>query len=281
MRIMLLAGLALTVLLITLAPSEGQDKKATPVPAQPAVKPIKALLVIGGCCHDYGKQKDIIAKGISARANVEFTIAYEKDTGTKKVNPVYNNPNWAAGFDVIVHDECCADVKDLKMIERILEPHRQGLPGLVLHCAMHSYRTDGWNTKGAKPTPWFEFTGLVTTGHGAQQPIDVTYVDANNPITMGLENWKTKNEELYNNFSGKLLDTAKPLTRGKQGKSETIITWTNIYNGKAKVFGTTLGHNNETINDDRCMTLMTRGLLWATGHLTDDGKPAPGYGPVK
>ena len=29
-------------------------------------KPIRALLVIGGCCHDYAKQKEILTKGISA-----------------------------------------------------------------------------------------------------------------------------------------------------------------------------------------------------------------------
>src|SRR5262245_21991941 len=81
--------------------------------AQPEVKPLRALLVIGGCCHDYAKQKDILTKGISARANVQWTIAYDPDTGTKHVNPVYTKPNWADGFDVIVHDECCSDVKDL------------------------------------------------------------------------------------------------------------------------------------------------------------------------
>ena len=27
------------------------------------VKPLKALLVLGGCCHDYAKQKDILAAG--------------------------------------------------------------------------------------------------------------------------------------------------------------------------------------------------------------------------
>ena len=32
------------------------------------VKPIKALLVIGGCCHDYAAQKEILAKGLAARA---------------------------------------------------------------------------------------------------------------------------------------------------------------------------------------------------------------------
>lgn len=30
-------------------------------------KPIRALLVLGGCCHDYGHQKDILTRGISRR----------------------------------------------------------------------------------------------------------------------------------------------------------------------------------------------------------------------
>ena len=28
-------------------------------------KPIRALLVLGGCCHDYGKQKDLLTRGIT------------------------------------------------------------------------------------------------------------------------------------------------------------------------------------------------------------------------
>jgi type 1 glutamine amidotransferase len=139
---------------------------------------------------------------------------------------------------------------------------------------MHCYRSEGWPDK---VTPWFEFTGLQTTGHGAQQPIDLTYVDKESPITKGLENWKTIKEELYNNSAGKLLETAKPLAGGKQGRSESIVVWTNSYNKKTPVFCTTLGHNNETVADDRYLDLVTRGLLWATGHLTDDGKPATGY----
>jgi type 1 glutamine amidotransferase len=82
------------------------------------------------------------------------------------------------------------------------------------------------------------------------------------------------------------MPTAKPLAKGKQvskakdGKEridETVVVWTNEYNGKAKVFATTLGHNNETVSDPRYLDLVTRGLLWSTGHLTDDGKPAAGY----
>jgi len=99
-------------------------------------KPIRALFVCGGCCHDYAHQKDIIPKGISARANVEWTIAYDPDKSTKHLNPVYENPEWYKNFDVIIHDECSADVKDLAVIANILKPHKDGLPGVVLHCGI-------------------------------------------------------------------------------------------------------------------------------------------------
>ncbi len=231
--------------------------------AQNETKPIRALLIIGGCCHDYAQQKEILTKGISARALVQWTIAYDPDKGTKHLNPAYESAEWAKKYDVVVHDECCADVTDLEVINRILEPHRQGLPGVVLHCGMHSYRSTGY----PKTTPWFEFTGLASTGHGKQLPIALAIVDKDNPITKGQVDWTTINEELYNNSAGKLLETAQPLMRGKQGKSDFIVTWTNLYKGKTKVFATTLGHNNETVNDPRYLDLVARGLLWSVGKL--------------
>ena len=243
--------------------------------AEDAPKPIRALLVIGGCCHDYAKQKDILTKGISARANVQWTIAYDPDTGTKHLNPVYNSADWAKNYDVIVHDECCSDVKDTELINRILEPHRQGLPGVVLHCGMHCYRSTGF----PKTTPWFEFTGLITTGHGPQAPIALTFLDKDSPITIGQTSWTTINEELYNNFAGHLEGTAHALVRGKQtfptkrnakpSVSDTVVVWTNMYKGKTKVFATTLGHNNETVADPRYLDMVTRGLLWSVGKLDD------------
>ena len=246
--------------------------------AKPAEKPIRALFVCGGCCHDYAHQKDIITEGIAARANVVWTIAYDPISTTKHLNPVYENPEWSKDFDIIVHDECSADVKDLAIIDNILKPHKAGLPAIVLHCAMHCYRSEGW--EGGKPsmTPWFELTGLQTTGHGAQLPIDISFLDKENPITKGIGDWTTTNEELYNNIAGKLLDTATPLAKGKQisknkdgseKTTETIVVWTNTYNGKAKVFGTTIGHNNKTCGDPRYLDMVTRGLLWSVDKLDD------------
>jgi type 1 glutamine amidotransferase len=253
-------------------------------------KPIRALLVLGGCCHDYAHQKDILAKGIAERANVEVTIAYDPDKTTKHVNPVYEKDDWAKGYDVVIHDDCTADVNDDAIVARVVKPHKEGVPAVVLHCAMHSFRTKGWDNKSAPPTPWFEVTGLPTVRHGAQLPIALTFVDKQSPITKGMEDWTTIKEELYNNNIGKLLDTAQPLARGKQtvkgrdGKERTddyVVAWTNTYNGKTKVFGTTIGHNNQTVSDPRYLDLVTRGLLWTTGHLTEDGKPAPGYEAAK
>lgn len=244
--------------------------------ATAAEKPIKALFICGGCCHDYLHQKDIITQGISARAPVEWTIAYEPSTEQDKLNPIYNNPDWYKGFDVVVHDECTSKVVDLNAINNvILKPHKDGLPAVVLHCAMHSFRSEGWPKQ---VTPWFELTGLRTTAHRAQAPISIHFIDKDNPITKGLEDWTTVNEELYNNEYG-LLETAHPLARGKQTNVDRktgqekhfddVVVWTNLYNGKAKVFGTTIGHNNKTCADARYLDLVTRGLLWTLGREGD------------
>ncbi len=200
-----------------LLPIAGAEEKK----AADKVKPIRALLVLGGCCHDYEKQKDILTKGISARAHVEFVIAYDPDKGTKHLNPLYQKPDWAKGFDVVVHDECCSDVKDLDLINRILEPHRQGLPGVVLHCGMHCYRSAGFPDK---TTPWFEFTGLASTRHDDQLPIAITFLDKESPITRGMKDWTTIKEELYNNYTGSLLDTARPLAAASRCSRMARIT---------------------------------------------------------
>jgi type 1 glutamine amidotransferase len=242
--------------------------------AEEPVKPLRALLVLGGCCHDYKAQKDLLANGINERAHVEVVIAYDPDNTTKHLNPVYENADWSKGFDVVIHDECSADVKDPAIIERILAPHREGLPAVILHCGMHCYRSEGF----PKTTPWFEFTGLLTTGHGPQAPIEIHNVAADHPVMRGMADWTTINEELYNNITGNLLDTAMPLARGvqttknKKGEETTadnVLIWTNSYHG-TPVFATTLGHNNQTVSDPRYLDLVTRGLLWTCGKLNDN-----------
>ena len=241
--------------------------------------PIKVLLITGGCCHDYKTQKDILKTGLQARANCVVDQIHVDNGSTKPPLPIYGNPEYAKGYDVIVHDECSADINDPKVIADVMKPHIDGIPGVNLHCAMHSYRFGNFGqpvAKGADNAKWYEYLGLQTTGHGPQEPIAITFVDKEHPITKGLADWTTIKEELYNNIS---ILGGHALARGKQKDVDNVVAWTNEYGDKkTKVFSTTIGHNNDTVADPRYLDLVTRGVLWTTGHLNAEGTAAVGYG---
>jgi hypothetical protein len=253
-------------------------------------KPIRVLLITGGCCHDYAKQKDILKKGIEERANVIIDQLHSPDTSTHPPLAFLGNPDYAQGYDLVIHDECASDINDPAKVEAVLKPHRDGLPGVNLHCAMHSYRI-GNPTDPVEPgTPhglWFEYLGLQSSRHDQQLPIAITFTDKQSPIAKGLADWTTVNEEQYNNVH--VFDKAREVARGKQvipqkqGGAKTndfVVVWENHYGPKnTRVFSTTIGHNNATVEDPRYLDLVTRGVLWATGHLEDDGTPAKGFGP--
>ena len=98
---------------------------ATPTIAD-EVKPLRVLVVAGGCCHDYANQKEILKKGIEARLNAKVEMAYDATKGTKPVFEIYKKDGWYKDFDVVVHDECAADITDPTYVENILKAHREG-----------------------------------------------------------------------------------------------------------------------------------------------------------
>ena len=59
------------------------------------------------------------------------------------------------------------------------------------------------------------------------------------------------------------------LPKAKEKLEDNVVVWTNLYNEKTRVFGTTLGHNNETVADPRYLDLITRGLLWSVDKLDE------------
>lgn len=253
-------------------------------------KPIKVLLITGGCCHDYADQKGILKNGLEKRANITVDQIHTDDSSTHPPLAILGNPDYAKGYDLVIHDECGADISDPQKVQDVLAPHKNGTPGVNLHCAMHSYRIGNPNDPVTEGTPhgyWFEYLGLQSSAHGAQLPISITFKDKNSPITHGMEDWTTIHEELYNNIH--IFNSAHPLALGKQTfrqkngdekSNEYVVIWTNQYGPKkTRVFSTTIGHNNETVSDPRYLDLVTRGVLWATDHINEDGTPAKGYGP--
>ena len=213
--------------------------------------------------------------GIEERIRAEVTVEFNADKGTDATFAIYDSVDWANGYDVILHDECSASVTEKAYVKRILDAHKNGMPAVNLHCAMHSYRWGEFREPvepGADNAGWYEMIGLQSTGHGPQSPIDVSYSDASHPITKGLENWRTTNEELYNNV--RVLQGAKALATGNQlqlprkkdlkqnpdakpREASAAVVWTNEYGpNKTKIFSTTLGHNNDTVGDDRYLDLI-------------------------
>jgi len=257
-------------------------------------KPLRVLVVAGGCCHDYATQKEVLKKGIEARVNATVEVAYDPTKSTKPLFELFKSPDWGKNFDVVVHDECAADITDQAYVANIVNAHKNGLPAVNLHCAMHSYRWGNYRQPvkaGDDNASWYEMLGLQSTGHGPQQPIAITFTDKSHPITTGLADWTTINEELYNNvqvLGAKTLATGLqkiPEKKDKKGKvtpaseANAIVAWTNEFGPKkTRIFSTTIGHNNATVEDARYLDLVARAVLWSAGKLEADGKPSAGFG---
>jgi type 1 glutamine amidotransferase len=175
---------------------------------------------------------------------------------------------------VVVHNECFSHVGDPEFIGKVLKPHRDGVAAVVIHCAMHTFRD-------LKADDWRQFLGVTTRAHGPQQPLEVKNLKPDNPIMKGFPAvWNTGNEELYAILKVWPETTVLAQAYGLDNKRDHAVIWTNTF-GQGRVFGTTLCHHTKTMNDPAYLDLLTRGLLWSCNKLTDDGKPKPGYEPVK
>ena len=157
--------------------------------------------------------------------------------------PIYGHPDYAKGYDVVIHDECSADIKDPEVIQGVLKPHQDGIPGVNLHCAMHCYRFGDFGKPvpaGSPNSHWYEYLGLHSSGHGAQKPIAIKFLDKENWITKDMADWTTINEELYNNIEV-ADDTTRLATGSQEGDAKTpVVVWCHLYGEKkTRVFSTT------------------------------------------
>ena len=228
--------------------------------AADSTKPLRALLITGGCCHNYKLQSEALTNAVAKLATVEWTVVNEGGTGTKAELPLYSKPGWAKGYDIVVHNECFADTTNHQYIRQITSAHKAGVPAVVIHCAMHTYR-------GTDIDDWREFLGVTSRRHDHQSRYAVKKVTPDHPIVKGIpDDWKTPMDELY--VIDKLWPNAKALATSvseKDGKTYPVA-WINQY-GQARVFGTTSGHSDDTFRDPVFLDYVSRGVLWAAGRL--------------
>jgi type 1 glutamine amidotransferase len=223
-------------------------------------KPLRALLITGGCCHNYPLQTQQLTNAMTKLAAVEWTIVMDGGKGTRAEISLYDNPDWAKGYDVVIHNECFADTTNRVYLRKITTAHHAGVPAVVIHCAMHTYRS-------AEIDDWREFLGVTSKRHDHQSKYPVKLVEPTHPILKGIApNWVTPMDELY--IIDKVWPNAKALATSvseKDGKTYPVV-WTNQY-GKARVFGTTYGHSDDAWRDENFLKLVSQGTLWAAGRL--------------
>lgn len=233
---------------------------------------LNGLIIAGGCCHDYPNQVKIISEGMSQRVSISWDVVLEGDGGRDHQISVYKNPDWAKKYDVIVHNECFGGVKDPDFIRGIVNAHHAGVPGIFIHCSLHSYRNAGEGADG-----WRELIGVTSTSHEKKRSVLVKTINADHPIMQGFpKEWQTPNGELYK--IEHVWPNCIPLAQayGEDTKKDHTVVWANKF-GKARVFGTSLGHHNETMNTDEWLDLVSRGLLWTVGKLEEDGSAEEGF----
>ena len=223
---------------------------------QPAGPRINALVVSGGCCHDYALQGRLLMDAVNRSLPVDWTVVVQGGRGTRGSMPVYAKPDWAKGFDIVIHNECLADVDDPQYIRQITNAHRGGPPAVVIHCAMHSYRA-------ATIDDWRELLGVTTRRHTRQFAIPVKVAAPEHPAMKGFkEDWVTPVDELYVIEKMWPNTTALATAVSPEDKNEYAVAWASEYAG-ARVFGTTLGHGNDTWSDATFQDLIVRGMKWA------------------
>lgn len=246
------------------------------------VKPIKVLMITGGGWHDYKTQAPLLKKTIESQVNAEVTIKWTS-TEEHPVKPTENKlpevfkGDFCKGYDVVFHNHCHVKFQDDDAIDKVIDNHVKHKVGVIMtHGSFHTWFK-------TKREAWDRLCGVNSTFHHHKSAIQVEVTDKTHPVmkALGVDGWKTKEGELY---ATKLNPTTKSLAKGttltphpkkKQNFTEECI-FSHTEQG-LKMFGTTLGHHNSTMEQDIYQKMMAYAVLWGAGKLDKDGKAAAGY----
>ena len=252
------------------------------VPVRAGDAKIKAVMYVGGCCHDYKKMPKLLADKISEIASVQIDI--KPMASAEEMAAAFADSSFGQGYDIIIYDICFGEKWKDGDYDAALKAADAGKPAMFIHCSAHTYRPPRdkkapnlQEREAIADAKWHALVGMDSRVHDKYVGFSTEKADKESPILKNFpDDWKTTGDEMYNTV--KLMPTATALLTAKSpasGKTH-IVAWTNHY-GKARIFGTTLGHDMKSGGNGDYQKLLAYGLLWACDKLDANGKPAPGY----
>lgn len=222
--------------------------------------PLKVLLLTGGGWHDYETQQQLLTEGVNEHLgeSIEWTIVHEGEGEPDHHISVLQEENWAEGYDLVVHNTGFGRVTDSGFVARFTDYHT-GTPAVLIHASVHSYRY-------AEPAdPWFAFMGLKSMWHEDQRSFEVENLAPAHPVMENIPaGWSSPPDEIY--VIEEVIGEITPLAQayGQQTEEYQTVAWTHEV-GDTRIFATTLGHNNETFEQEEFLEMVANGILWAAG----------------
>ena len=220
-----------------------------------------------------------------------------QDLGNPKADPDFS-PNFK-DYDVVISNFGWMAADWPEATQKAFEEYMEGGGGLVVvHAADNSFPDweaynkmigiGGWGDRNEINGPYVYYTNegdLVRDSskgnagaHGPQHEFPVAIRVPDHPITEGMPRiWLTTKDERYSKLRGPaenmiILATGKDLSQeAPTDRHEPVLMV--IEYGKGKVFHTTLGHDDYSIESVGFIVSFTRGVEWAaTGKVT---QPVP------
>ncbi len=241
----------------------------SPIHAESDDRLVHVLYVTGGGWHDYDGQAPIVVKIIREalaevgikKVNITTSIVgHPQQSPDFQRHPAFAREDWAEGFDLVVYNKCNAPrYHNDDWVKRIVAPHREGLPAVLIHGTLHNFWPDE-NRTGL----WNAFCGVTSRNHEAHHPVTTQVRRPDHPIMAGLpEQWSHEQGELYRIHG--MQDGVEVLAVGTSGEGvEHPTIWTHRF-GEGRVFGISLGHATETFHGEEFQRVTRQGIQWAIG----------------
>ena len=243
-----LALFARLVLMMTCLPAVA----AEPAPAA-GDRPIRALWL--GVPHA-DVTPEMLVERIKRHLDCEIVVRQDWQQALRE-------PDFAAGFAAVIYSPCDPECRDMELVKRALATANSGVGTVLVHCAMHTFR---------HLPEWTNLVGVRTITHDGYRGLDLK-APADRPAFFSdlSANWHTDGDELYPHDA--LLEGVAPLLKAYsvERQAEHVVAWTHRY-GQGRVFGTSLGHDLQTVDTLPYQQLLARGLAWAAGRDTPLGQ---------